>query len=458
VRETNTQLQHEIERAPEFVTSEFPETEGGKPPSSWANVWLVWENRQFITRCGMVGAMISLILAFALPKEYLATTQLMPPDNEGLSALSMMASKVTSLSENPMIGKVAGDMLGAKTTGALFIGVLRSRTVEDRIIDKFDLRGVYWVRYYDSARKKLYEKTTIEEEKKSGIITITVADRDPQRAAAIAQEYVSQLNVLMAQLTTSRAHRERVFLEDRLRVAKGELDSASRDLGEFSSKNATLDLKDEGKAIVEAAATLQGELIVAQSEVKALEQIYSSNNVRVRSLHARIAELEGKLNEIGGTKGITTGSVDSSEVTPEQGQNFLYPSLRQLPVLGVRYGDLYLRAKIAERVYELLTAQFEMSRVEEAKEIPTVRALDVAIPPERKSWPPRTLILISGTLLFIVGGIFWILGKREWENVDSTDPRKIFVLEVHAVAAHRLASSRVVSYVRRRMFSFPAKD
>jgi uncharacterized protein involved in exopolysaccharide biosynthesis len=447
-----------MERATEFVTSEFPETEGGNPPSSLANVWLVWENRQFLARCGMVGAMISLILAFALPKEYLATTQLMPPDSEGLSALSMMASKVTSLAENPMIGKVAGDMLGAKTTGALFIGVLRSRTVEDRIIDKFDLRGVYWVRYYDSARKKLYKQTTIEEERKSGIITITVADRDPRRAAAIAQEYVSQLNVLMSQLTTSRAHRERVFLEDRLRLAKGELDSASRDLGEFSSKNATLDLKDEGKAIVEAAATLQGELIVAQSEVKALEQIYSSNNVRVRSLQARIAELEGKLNEIGGTKGITTGSVDSSEGTAEQGQNFLYPSLRQLPVLGVRYGDLYLRAKIAEKVYELLTGQYEMARVEEAKEIPTVRTLDGAIPPERKSWPPRTLILISGTLLFIVGAIFWILGRREWESLDSADPRKIFGLEVYGVAARRLASSRVVSYFRRRTISVLTKD
>jgi uncharacterized protein involved in exopolysaccharide biosynthesis len=449
LRETNTQLEAEMDRTAEYPAPELGHAESGKSAGVWLYLWLSWEKREFLGRCAVIGAIASLVLALVIPPKYDATTQVMPPDGQGLSAMAMMASKVSALSENPAIGKYAGELLGAKTTGALFIGVLRSRTVSDRIIDKFDLRKAYWERRYDSARKTLSERTTIEEDRKSGIITLVVTDRSPQRAAAIAQEYVSQLNDLMAQLTTSSAHRERVFLDERLSLAKQELDSAAKDLGEFSSKNGTIDLKDEGKAIVDSAAILQGQLIVAQSEVKGLEEIYTSNNVRVKALHARIAETERKLNEIAGTKGISTGSAANTSAAG-QNDDFLYPSLRQLPILGERYTDLYLRAKIAEKVYELLTEQHEMARIEEAKDIPTVRTLDLAIPPERKSWPPRTIIIISGVLLSMVVGIFWILGRRHWDNLDPTDQTKVFASEVFEVFSRWLRSLGVVSYFRRQ--------
>lgn len=452
MRETDTQLHQEIERSPEYA-SELAEPNGGRHEGAWLYVWMAWEQRPFLARCAAVGCIASLILALVLPARYEAVTRLMPPDSTGgLSSMAMMADKVSSLSENPMVGQYASELLGAKNTGALFIGVLGSRTVKDRIIDKFDLRRVYWVKHYDSARKKLEEKTTIMEEKKSGILVIVVTDRNPLRAAAIAQEYVSQLNILMSQLTTSKAHRERVFLEDRLQLAKQELDAAAKDLGEYSSKNATFDVQDEGRAIVEAAAALQGELVAAQSEVKGLEQIYTSNNVRVKSLHARISELESKLNQIGGTKGISTGSAQDTAL--KTNGDFLYPSLRQLPILGVRYGDLYLRAKITEKVYEVLTQQYELARVEEAKAIPTVRVLDPAISPERRSGPSRLFTVLIGVLLAVVGGIAWITAKREWDNWDPADPRKVFALEAYGVTARGLASSRVVSYFRNRKLGF----
>lgn len=455
LRQADTQLQPEVIRTTPYTTHELGEEgEDTKRANAWFYVWTVWESRRFLGRCALVGAVVALIMLYAMPWQYEATAQLMPPDSTssgGLGAMAeMMSSKVSGLSENPMIGKYAGELLGAKTTGALFVGVLRSRTVEDRIIDKFDLRRVYSVRYYDAARKKLTAKTAILEDKKSGIITLTVTDRKAQRAADIAQEYVAQLNVLMAQLTTSSAHRERVFLEDRLQLAKKELDSAEKDLGEFSSKNGTVDVEDEGKAIVEAAASLQGELIAAQSEVKGLEQIYTADNIRVKSLHARIDELERKLNEIGGTKGISTSSAEQSSGAADRG-DFLYPSLRQLPILGVRYGDLYLRAKIAEKVYEFLVQQYELARVQEAKEIPTVRALDNAIPPERRSWPPRTVfVALFGALLFIIVGALWIFGSREWRNIDPGDQRKLFFAEVFGTVGQSVASWRVTAYLRRR--------
>src|SRR5205807_5656178 len=138
----------------------------------------------------------------------------------------------------------------------------------DRLIEKFDLRKVYGARLVMDARKRLDENTSISEDRKSGIVSISVTDHDPQRAAGLANAYVDELNSLVAELSTSSAHRERVFLEERLNVAKHDLDDASSQLAQFSSENNTLDIQQEGQAIVGAAANLAGEMIATQSQLE----------------------------------------------------------------------------------------------------------------------------------------------------------------------------------------------
>jgi uncharacterized protein involved in exopolysaccharide biosynthesis len=396
---------------------------------------LLWNSRQQIGRFVVAGFLLGVLVAFIIPPKYQSTTQLMPPDTQSGSGMSLLSSFMSGGTSSSTVGgsdlgSLAGGLLGLKTPGELFVGVLESRTVQDELINRFDLRKEYYVKRYEAARKKLSKNTEISLDHKSGIITITVYDRHPQRAADIAGEYVAELDVLMAQLSTSSARRERIFLEERLHVVKQELDSASKDLAEYSSKNATLDVDDEGKAIVTAAAALQGELIAAQSEAKGLEQIYTSNNVRVKSLHARIAELERKLNEIGGTKGISTGDVKQNTDGQGGSNDFLYPSLRQLPIIGERYIDLYRRAKIDEKVFELLTAQYEMARVEEAKEIPTVKVLDVANVPEKRSSPPRTALTILFTVFAFLVGAVWVLGKQKWNQLDHYSPTRLTLVEI----------------------------
>src|SRR5262249_41051548 len=158
----------------------------------------------------------------------------------------------------------------------------------------------------------------------------------------------------------------------------------------FASKNTTLDIKEQAKAEVETGAVLQGQLIAAESELQGLKQIYTENNVRVRSAQARIAELRQQLEKFGGTDAsLDTDSSGSS-------QN-LYPSIRKLPLLGVTWADLYRQVKIQETIYELLNQQYELTRIQEAKEIPTIRIIDPANFPEKKSWPPRLLIILIFT-------------------------------------------------------------
>ncbi len=412
----------QTEAAPQFPVEELSAPEvplADVRERAVARLRLLWNARRFLGKTAFAGLALGALLAFLLPKRYEATTQLMPPDNQSSSGMAMLAA-LTARTGNGL-GSFAGDLLGFKNSSALFVGILRSRTVQDRLVERFSLKKVYWVRLEEDARRKLADKTSISEDRKSGIINIEVTDSDPKRAAAIAQAYVDELDRLVAELSTSAAHRERVFLEERLGAVKQDLDQASKEFSQFASKNIAIDIKEQGKAMVEAAATLQGQLIAAESERKGLQEIYTSNNVRVRAVQARIEELKRQLQKLGGK---------AEEATSSEGDKSLYPSIRRLPILGVTYADLYRRTRIQEVVYETLTQQYELAKVQEAKETPSVKVLDAASVPERKSFPPRVLIILLCAFLALAGSAVWTVGRARWEETDPDDPGKILATEV----------------------------
>ena len=380
---------------------------------------LFWGRRRFVLGVAIYSFLASTLVAFLIPVRFQSTTRLMPPDTLGGSGLGMMAAMAGRAGQEG-IGDLAGDLLAVKSSGALFVGILGSETVQDALIDKFNLKQVYHDSKVEDARKDLSAHTDISEDRKSGIITIGVTDHNAKRAAAMARSYVNELDRLVAQVSTSSARRERIFLEGRLTDVKAVLDSAARNFSDFASKNTAIDIPEQGKAMVEAAAGLQGELIAAQSELSGLRAIYSDNNVRVRSVEARVSELDKKLNEMGGAQ-VGNGKADAS----------LYPSIRKLPLLGVTYADLYRQTKIQETVYELLTQQYELAKVEEAKEIPTVKVLDAALEPTKKTFPPRSVIVIFGMMLGTTMAMTWILAKTRWDAVEASDPRKAFAMEVY---------------------------
>lgn len=432
---------------PELPVPVTRETSVAEVPVEDARAWqadqlrLLWGSRRFFFRAVGVGLLVSTLVAFLIPKSYTSTTQLMPPDAQSTSAMAMMAAMAAKGGGG--LAGVAGDLLGLKSSGALFIGVLRSQTSQDRLIQQFDLRKVYSKRLVVDARTKLDENTSISEDRKSGIITISVTDQSPQRAAALAAAYVDQLNSLASELSTSSAHRERVFLEERLKVAKQELDDASNQLAQFSSKNNTLDMQLEGKAMLDAAGTIGGEMIAAQAQLEGLRQIYTDNNSRVRSLNARVAELRKQLQKIGGTQaegadGGAAAASQSSDPPALRITGLPYPTIRSLPLLGAKYADYYRRAKIQETVFELLTEQYELAKVQEAKETPSVKVLDAARIPEKKSFPPRLVIMFLGTFLVSALSVIWVVGRARWDEVDPQDPRKIFVQEVSGTLTTRM--------------------
>ena len=381
---------------------------------------LFWERRGLFGRVALCAALLSTLIAFLIPPRYKAKAQLMPPEGQqglGTALMSAMSSKGAA----GALGGLAGDLLGAKNTGALFVGVLKSRTVADRIIAEFDLQHVYHDSRMEDARDDLDDFSEISEDRKSGIVGITVIDHDPRRAAAMAQAYVNELDRLVAQVSTSAARRERIFLEGRLHEVKDELDAASKRFSEFASKNTALDIPAQSRAMMESAATLQGQLIAAESELSGLEQIYADSNVRVRSLKARVNELRQQLQKIGG-----------NPANPSSNEGLIAPPIRKLPLLGVTYADLYRQNKIEETVFELLTQQYEMAKVQEAKEIPSVKVLDVPVVPTKKSFPPRLVFICIGTALGLAGTAAWLVYRKKWDEIDPNDPGRVLARDVGA--------------------------
>jgi len=403
--------------------TEFTTRSGGGDPKAErarlvATLRLLWKSRKLFLLAVVAGALVSAGLVMLIPVRYEATTQLMPPDGQsgtGMAMLSALAGRAGGF------GGIAGDLLGVRNSGALFVGILESRTVQDRLIEQLELRKIYHATKMEDARNVLASQTRVVEDRKSGVITITVTDHDAHRAAAMAEAYVHALNRLVEQVSTSAARRERLFLEERLRAVKQDLDSAAREFSEFASENTAIDIPAQGRAMVEAAATLQGQLIAAESELRGLKAMYTEQNVRVRALRARVGELRSQLGKLGG---------DGTSYAGSKSDSSSYPAMRQLPLLGVTYADLYRRTKIQETVFELLTQQYELAKVQEAKEVPSVKVLDAAVVPTKKSFPPRTLFTAAGTAMTFIGACAWVLARHAWRGMDPQDPGKQFALEV----------------------------
>ena len=379
----------------------------------------LWRRRLWLAKVIGIGSLISLslaLLAFFVPNTYSSTAQLMPPESEAFTSESML-----NLLGGASMPNLGSGLFSNRSAGATAIGVLSSRTVQDDLVNRFNLRNVFHRKLQVEARKDLSGETKFDEDNKSGIVSITVTDEDRYLARDLAQGYIEELNKLVSGLSTSTARRERMFLEERLRSVKADLDTNSHALSQFSSRNATFDPAKQGEATVEAAGKLQEELTLAESQLSGLKALYTDDNVRVRELRGRIGALQSQLQKIGGKGGSGVG------VGSDLKSDDIFPSVRELPLLGYTYYDLYLRVTMDQSIYETLTKQYELAKVQEAKEIPIIKVLDLPAVAEKKTGPHRTYIAIFGFLLTTFAALGWIIVSRLWELAADSHPVKTTV-------------------------------
>lgn len=399
---------------------------------AWArHASILWENRRFLARVALLSLVTSVIISWSLPKRYKSAASIMPPNNTSSSVAMLAALAGRNMSGLAGLSGMAPGLLGAYNSSDVVVELLRSGTVADHLINRFDLQRIYHKRFRIDAAKRLAKNTTTKEDRKSGLVSITVEDSDPKRARDLTQAYLQELNSLVAQTSISSAHQERVFVEKRLATVKHSLLEAQQNLSEFSSNHATVDIKEQTRAMLDAASRLETERVGLQANLDSLRQMYSDQNVRVRDVRARINVLDSNIAKLSGSTDQTPTTVaeDADKMTTGSSPA-LYPPLRQLPRLAVPYSDLYRQVQIQENVFNLLTQQYELARIQEARDIPVISVIDSPGIPEKKSFPPRLLLAAVLTMLMTAAAAAFLLLRRRWLLVDSSDSRKRLIQQI----------------------------
>jgi capsule polysaccharide export protein KpsE/RkpR len=210
------------------------------------------------------------------------------------------------------------------------------------------------------------------------------------------------------------------------------METAEKELSEFASKNATMGINEQVRVMIESAAKLQGELIAAESQLQEVRQIYTDSSPQIRSLQARISELVNQQKKLLGTysgKSFADGEASGSS----------FPTLWQLPIMGVPYESKFRKLKMEEAIYETLRAELDSAKVQEARENPYVEVLDLPEVPERQSFPPRLLIIAAGTGCALILSGVWILGVARWQEIDARHAGMVLAREIFGTVRRRIA-------------------
>jgi uncharacterized protein involved in exopolysaccharide biosynthesis len=401
----------------EIDTTTDQEVSEGLVPKMARFLRLCWFKRKTVFTILAIGISISLAIALLEKNVYTSTTTFMPPDSMSASSnlLGMMASSSAATS-------IGSQMLGLETPGELYVSILQSRNVLDGLISRFALANYYQAHMMIDARKSLARDTQVSIDRKSGVISVSVTVTNPGLAANIARGYVTELNRVLTEASTSSARSERIFLEGRVKEVKQQLDDYSKALSQFSTKSGTIDMPNQARSMVDAGLRLQTELITGRSQLAGLLQTYAPDNPRVRAVQARNAELQRQIDALGGKN-----QPPASDNDLQKGG---YPSAGELPTLGLTYYDLQRKVQVQEALWEALTRQLETARVQEAEQTPAARILDVADVPERKSGPSRRLALMIGTVLSLLVACISVIAMSIWDGLGPQDEPKKLILEI----------------------------
>jgi len=350
-------------------------------------LFVVMKHKKMVLKTCVVAVFLTSCVALLLPNIYTATALILPPQQETSDLATMLGNAGD-------IAALAGLQVN-NNSGDLYLGLLQSRSVADAIIDKFDLMQVYDEEFRVKAYQALRKYASVSQGRKDGIIAITVNDEDPERAAAIANAYVDEIKKFNVRLNLSNAGRERAFIEDRLAVAKSDLLRAEESLKEFQEKNNAIEIDAQAEAIIDSIASLKGELASKEVELGVLLVSHTEQKLVVKIVRRAINELKAQISKL------------EQSPTGEHTSGDIFIPTAKVPELRAQYVRYLRDVKIQETLFELLTKQYEMAKIREAKNISTIQVIDEAVPPDRQSSPKRLLIII---LVALAAGMSAILG------------------------------------------------
>jgi uncharacterized protein involved in exopolysaccharide biosynthesis len=358
---------------------------------------VITSRKMLIIKICIVTFVLSICYSLTLKNIYTATNSFLPPQKENTSgALSAMLSQAGGLAG------LAGGGFGGSAD--LYLGILKSRSVFDAVIKRLDLQKEFKKKTIEDTRKAVERAITFKSGK-DGIITVSADSKDPQKAALLANTFVDELSHRSIQLYLVKAGGERVFLEKRLEVVRQDLKNAENDLKSFQEKYKTIKVDAQATVAIEGIARLKAEIVSKEVQLASLSNSRTGESSDVRALQAGISKLKSQLGAMVGS-----GGADS-----------IIPSTGNLPALSVEYLRKMRELKMQEAVFEQLTKQYEVAKINENKDSSTLQVLDEAVAPSKKSKPKRSLIVLFSTATAFFISIVCIFIQEYFSKLTPED-------------------------------------
>ena len=338
----------------------------------------------------------AVAVSLLLPKVYRATASVVPPTQEVPAALTGLAGGAERTA------RLVDAFTGAPSRADLWAGILASTTVKDTIIQRFDLMAKYGAGAIEDARAQLESMTAVTKSKE-GIVSVSVEERNPQLAADIANAYIEELDRINKNMVTTSGGRMRQFIENRLVEARASLTVAEEALRKFQETHKAVSLDAQSHAVIETIGSLKGQLMAEEIRLETMLSYSTAEHPDVELLLSKIEHIKDKLNSL--EDGSSRGTVPQEDSSSPPRDIFI-PAER-IPAVTLEYGRLLRETKMQETLYQLLGEQYELARIQEARDTPTVQTLDRASPPTKRVKPRRKLIVVGATLIgFFVSSLF----------------------------------------------------
>lgn len=370
-------------------------------------VHVIVMRKMLIIKICSVAALAAIVYSLTLPNIYSATAKVLPPQKESAGGLSAMLGG--------QLAALTGSGLGGGSD--LYLGILKSRSVGDAVIQRLDLTHVYKSKTLEAARNRLNVAVKAQVGK-DGIISITAEDKDPKFSAVLANAFVDELGKTTVRLNLSKAGTERSFLEKRLDLVKKDLKAAEDELKSFAQSNKIAQVDSQASASIAAIARMRAELASKEVQLAVLLSTQTDQSPEVQGVQTGIRRLKGELAALTGNHGNGEG----------------LPSIGNVPSVGLEYSRKLRELKTQEAIFEQLTKQYELAKINEAKDSSSFQVLDDAVAPVNKSKPARSLIVILAAVAGFFVAISVILVQEFLTKMSDRDKKIVDDIKKHAFA------------------------
>jgi uncharacterized protein involved in exopolysaccharide biosynthesis len=359
---------------------------------------LLLARKRFILRFVVGSALLATIVVYLLPVRYEAKVTLLPPPQNSSVGSSLMG-QMGGLGALGALGSLASGGLNLKNPADMYVSLLTSRTIEDAMIVRFGLMNEYSEKRMSDARKEFERRSTVVAGAKDGLIRITLEDRHAARAAELANGYVDEFRKLSQSLAITEAARRRLFFEKQLQQAKEKLTDAENDMSKIQQSTGVLEIDSQARALIESAAVLRGQVVAKQVEIEGMRSFATDDNPSLVLAKQELGALQTQLAKLAGSQ-----QDDGSDLNLSKGR---------VTQAGMEYLRRFRELKYQETVFELLAKEFEVAKLDEAREGAIVQVVDAAVPPDKKSWPPRLLMVLGATVLACLAAVLWVVLQKK---------------------------------------------